>query len=127
MHDQRTANRSLLGKPPKPPYAFVPTKTDLLKILQNLKFEDGPAVRAAGDVAEAATKARRAFERRSKRWRRLRRAEIRAEKKLQRIRNAEYEKRRREISACRTALRLHGVSSELVARIEQLVYGKEED
>jgi hypothetical protein len=108
-----------------PTVSHLPSKADLHKILDSIRFKEGPIVEVARDALESARKARRTFERHNKEWMRLYRAERQTEREMQKIRESEQERREREVSECRTLLRLYGVDQELVARIEILLYGEE--
>lgn len=109
------------------PVNYVPSKKDLFDILKNLHYKSPPEVSRARAIFNEATEARRTFERKNRIWRQLRRAERRAERELQEIQGLEREKWEDEIAECRDMLRLHGVTSALVDRIEKLRYGDEEE
>jgi hypothetical protein len=74
-----------------------------------------------------AKKARQAFQRSNRTWKRLRKDERIAECELKRITESEQERWDDEIAECRTMLRLHGVTPAIKQRIEKLVYGEEEE
>lgn len=127
MSNRQKANKFMLGFCGKPtvPGKYVPSKNDLLKILDTLRFKDPPEVNNARGALDEATEARRAFLRSNETWRRLRRAEREADCELKRIECSERERWKDETAECRTMLRLHGVTPELIQRIERLVHGEE--
>lgn len=126
LANARAANLCGVPTPRIPSGDHEPSKTDLFKVLDSLKFKRMPEENAAEDVFNAATKARKRFERHNKTWMQLRKAEQAAGRELRRIAPLARERRDNEIAECRTMLRLHGVTPALIARIELLVYGNDD-
>ena len=105
---------------------YAPSKSDLHKVLDNLRFKEPLKTSRARAALGKATKARRMFEQGNEIWLKLRRAEKLAGLRLQKIADLERERQKDEIAECRTMLRLHGVTPIIIERIERLVYGAEE-
>jgi len=106
---------------------YVPSKTDLFKLLDGLRFRDPPKTRIARVAFFKATRARKVFERSNETWIRLSRAEKLAERRLNKIAGSEREHEEREVGECRRMLRLYGVTPSIIQRIEQLTFGKESE
>ena len=124
MNRRRKINEHIIRSGALLPYAdYMPSKKDLFDLLKNLQYRSPPETRVAIDALNEATKARKAFERSNKTWRRLSRVEKKAECELQRIRDSARESWENEIVACRDVLRLHGVNPMLKQRIERLLNG----
>ena len=100
--------------------SYVPSKSDLLKLLETLRFKEPLKTRDARDTLNKARKARRKFERENKTWMHLRKIEKEAELELREIEYSEREQWKKEITECRNMLRMYGVTPEIINRIECL-------
>ena len=127
--NRRKTNRSVmgsLGAQSQPGRTYSPSKKDLFDILNRLRHKSPPEVEIARATLVEATKTRKDFERGNRTWRRLRRAERVAEREFERIQDSERDRWEKGIVECRDILRLYGVTPQIVQRIENLLYGKED-
>lgn len=125
--DTNDSAMRLFGKNGKPSGEYVPSKADLFDILKKLKYRRSPEIRAAMAALDEATRARRDFEKSSKTWMRLHRKEVRAKRELDEIASSSRDAWEADIADCWDKLRLYGPTPQLVARIEELLWGNEED
>ncbi len=112
-------NQSRLPKTRKP---YTPSKKDLKEVLVGVRGKASSEMKKARDVLDEATKARREFEKNCKELVKLRKAERLASLALEKARD----EHRKEILDCITDLRLYGVTSDILDRIERLAKGDDE-
>jgi len=125
MKNRRSGNDCLAGflGTKKESGHYMPSKSDLLKVLDFLRNKEPPEIAQAKSVFEKSKRARRKFERSNATWMDLWRAEREAARQLQKAEWSKRAKWSREVSQCRALLRLDGVTPEVIGRIRRLVNG----
>jgi hypothetical protein len=110
------------------PDNFVPSKSDLFKILDSLQHKESPGVKDSRRALIRAERALKAFERSNKTWKRLHEVEKLARRRVFRALNgAEQSQWQNEKVKCRNAVRLYGVTKEIIGRIQRLMNGDGEE